>query len=145
VSRISVFARTLTPALSHPMGEGESFMRLAKLPGVWSIGFLADEQIKTELRTTEHDCAKRSRNLAERCFAFRESARFSESSGGFPPFDPGLKTEVLMVRNLNPLPMSLLPVHPALVHLPIAFVLLSVGADLTARLTKSEPRRAVFR
>lgn len=41
--------------------------------------------------------------------------------------------------------MSLLPVHPALVHLPIAFVLLSVGADLAARLTKSEPRRAAFR
>jgi uncharacterized membrane protein len=41
--------------------------------------------------------------------------------------------------------MSFLPVHPALVHLPIAFVLLSVAADLTARLTKSEPRRAAFR
>ena len=41
--------------------------------------------------------------------------------------------------------MSFLPVHPALVHLPIAFVLLSVGADVTARLTKSEPRRAAFR
>ena len=41
--------------------------------------------------------------------------------------------------------MSFLPVHPALVHLPIAFVLLSVGADLTARLTKSESRRAAFR
>src|ERR1041384_8187403 len=41
--------------------------------------------------------------------------------------------------------MSFLPVHPALVHLPIAFVLLSVGADLAARLTKSEPRRAAFR
>src|SRR3569833_245798 len=41
--------------------------------------------------------------------------------------------------------MSLLPVHPALVHLPIAFVLLSVGADLAARLAKSEPRRAAFR
>ncbi|HWC58207.1 MAG TPA: DUF2231 domain-containing protein [Verrucomicrobiae bacterium] len=38
-----------------------------------------------------------------------------------------------------------MPVHPALVHLPIAFVLLSVGADLAARLTKSEPRRAAFR
>jgi uncharacterized membrane protein len=31
------------------------------------------------------------------------------------------------------------------VHLPIAFVLLSVAADLAARLTKSEPRRAAFR
>jgi len=41
--------------------------------------------------------------------------------------------------------MSLLPVHPALVHLPIAFVLLSVGADLAARLTKTEARRAAFR
>ena len=41
--------------------------------------------------------------------------------------------------------MTFLPVHPALVHLPIAFVLLSVAADLTARLTKSEPRRAAFR
>ena len=41
--------------------------------------------------------------------------------------------------------MNFLPVHPALVHLPIAFVLLSVAADLTARLTKSEPRRAAFR
>ena len=41
--------------------------------------------------------------------------------------------------------MSLLPVHPALVHLPIAFVLLSVAADLSARLTKLEPRRAAFR
>jgi uncharacterized membrane protein len=41
--------------------------------------------------------------------------------------------------------MSFLPVHPALVHLPIAFVLLSVAADLSARLTKLEPRRAAFR
>ena len=41
--------------------------------------------------------------------------------------------------------MSLLPVHLALVHLPIAFVLLSAGADLAARLAKSEPRRAAFR
>jgi uncharacterized membrane protein len=41
--------------------------------------------------------------------------------------------------------MNISPVHPALVHLPIAFVLLSVGADLAARLTKSEPRRAAFR
>jgi uncharacterized membrane protein len=41
--------------------------------------------------------------------------------------------------------MNFLPVHPALVHLPIAFVLLSVGADLVARLAKSESRRAAFR
>lgn len=41
--------------------------------------------------------------------------------------------------------MNLLPIHPALVHLPIAFVLLSVAADLCARLFKSEPRRAAFR
>src|SRR5882724_2482971 len=41
--------------------------------------------------------------------------------------------------------MNFLPVHPALVQLPIAFVLLSVGADLAARMTKTEPRRAAFR
>lgn len=41
--------------------------------------------------------------------------------------------------------MNFLPVHPALVHLPIAFILLSVVADLTARLTKSEARRVAFR
>jgi uncharacterized membrane protein len=41
--------------------------------------------------------------------------------------------------------MNFLPIHPALVHLPIAFVLLSVGADLAARMMKSEPRRAAFR
>jgi uncharacterized membrane protein len=41
--------------------------------------------------------------------------------------------------------MSFLPVHPALVHLPIAFVLLSAAADLSARLAKSETRRASFR
>jgi uncharacterized membrane protein len=41
--------------------------------------------------------------------------------------------------------MNFLPIHPAVVHLPIAFVLLSVIADLVARLTKSEPRRAAFR
>ncbi len=41
--------------------------------------------------------------------------------------------------------MSFLPVHPAVVHLPIAFVLMSVGADFSARLAKSEPRRVVFR
>jgi len=41
--------------------------------------------------------------------------------------------------------MTFLPIHPALVHLPIAFVLLSVSADLGARLAKSETRRAAFR
>jgi uncharacterized membrane protein len=41
--------------------------------------------------------------------------------------------------------MNFLPVHPALVHLPIAFILLSVAADLGARLVKLEPRRAAFR
>jgi uncharacterized membrane protein len=41
--------------------------------------------------------------------------------------------------------MSFLPIHPALVHLPIAFVLLSVGADFCARLAKTETRRAGLR
>jgi len=41
--------------------------------------------------------------------------------------------------------MSFLPIHPAIVHLPIAFVLLSAIADLSARLAKSESRRGVFR
>lgn len=41
--------------------------------------------------------------------------------------------------------MSFLPIHPAVVHLPIALVLLSVAADLSARLSKSERRRAAFR
>lgn len=41
--------------------------------------------------------------------------------------------------------MNFFPVHPALVHLPIAFVLLSVAADFAARLMKSEPQRAAFR
>jgi uncharacterized membrane protein len=41
--------------------------------------------------------------------------------------------------------MNFLPVHPALVHLPIAFILLSVVTDLAARLSKSESRRAAFR
>lgn len=41
--------------------------------------------------------------------------------------------------------MNLLPIHPALVHLPIAFVLLSVAADLSARLAKTAPRRTAFR
>jgi len=50
-----------------------------------------------------------------------------------------------MVRRWFVYRMSLLPVHPALVHLPIAFVLLSVGADLAARIAKTEPRRAAFR
>lgn len=50
-----------------------------------------------------------------------------------------------MVDKLIRLRMSFLPVHPALVHLPIAFVLLSVAADLAARLAKTEPRRAAFR
>jgi len=50
-----------------------------------------------------------------------------------------------MMNTLVVYRMSLLPLHPALVHLPIAFVLLSVAADLAARLTKVEPRRAAFR
>jgi uncharacterized membrane protein len=37
------------------------------------------------------------------------------------------------------------PIHPAIVHLPIAFVLLSVIADFCARFTTLEPRRARFR
>lgn len=41
--------------------------------------------------------------------------------------------------------MSFLPIHPAVVHLPIALVLLSALADLSARLIKSEPRRVAFR
>lgn len=41
--------------------------------------------------------------------------------------------------------MNLPPLHPALVHLPIAFVILSVIADFCARLFKAEPRRARFR
>jgi uncharacterized membrane protein len=41
--------------------------------------------------------------------------------------------------------MNIPPVHPALVHLPIAFVILSVLADYCARWTKAEPRRATFR
>lgn len=41
--------------------------------------------------------------------------------------------------------MSFLPLHPALVHLPIALVLLSVTADVCARLVKRETRRAGFR
>lgn len=41
--------------------------------------------------------------------------------------------------------MNVPPIHPALVHLPISFVFLSVIADLCARLVKSESRRAAFR
>lgn len=41
--------------------------------------------------------------------------------------------------------MNLPPIHPALVHLPIAFVILSVVADFSARVSKSEARRAVWR
>lgn len=41
--------------------------------------------------------------------------------------------------------MNFPPIHPALVHLPIAFVILSVVADFLARATKSESRRAIFR
>jgi uncharacterized membrane protein len=41
--------------------------------------------------------------------------------------------------------MTLPPLHPALVHLPIAFVLLSVLADFLARLNKTENRRAPLR
>jgi uncharacterized membrane protein len=39
--------------------------------------------------------------------------------------------------------MSLPPMHPALVHLPIAFVVLSVVADLAARFTRRESLRHV--
>ena len=39
--------------------------------------------------------------------------------------------------------MSLPPLHPALVHLPIAFVLLSVVADVVARITRRESFRHV--
>jgi len=41
--------------------------------------------------------------------------------------------------------MAIPPIHPALVHLPIAFVLLSIVADFCARLIKNEGRRAAFR
>ncbi|MBC8094444.1 MAG: DUF2231 domain-containing protein [Akkermansiaceae bacterium] len=41
--------------------------------------------------------------------------------------------------------MNFPPLHPALVHLPIAFVILSVVADFSARISKSEPRRAILR
>lgn len=41
--------------------------------------------------------------------------------------------------------MNVPPIHPALVHLPISFVFLSVIADFVARLVKSESRRAAFR
>src|ERR1051326_1645343 len=39
--------------------------------------------------------------------------------------------------------MNLPPMHPALVHLPIAFVLLSVVADVLAKITKRESFRHV--
>lgn len=39
--------------------------------------------------------------------------------------------------------MSLPPIHPALVHLPIAFVVLSVVADLLARVTQRRSLRHV--
>jgi uncharacterized membrane protein len=41
--------------------------------------------------------------------------------------------------------MNIPPIHPALVHLPISFLILSVGADLCARWSKREPRRATCR
>ena len=41
--------------------------------------------------------------------------------------------------------MNLPPIHPALVHLPIAFVILSVLADFCARRIKVERHRATFR
>jgi uncharacterized membrane protein len=41
--------------------------------------------------------------------------------------------------------MNIPPIHPALVHLPIAFVILSVVADFAARVSKKESSRAVFR
>jgi uncharacterized membrane protein len=41
--------------------------------------------------------------------------------------------------------MNIPPLHPAVVHLPIALVFFSVLADTCARLAKAEPRRALFR
>lgn len=41
--------------------------------------------------------------------------------------------------------MNIPPLHPALVHLPIAFIVLSVFADFAARITKVEARRAILR
>lgn len=41
--------------------------------------------------------------------------------------------------------MNVPPIHPAVVHLPIAFVLLSVIADFCARASKVERHRATFR
>jgi uncharacterized membrane protein len=41
--------------------------------------------------------------------------------------------------------MNIPPLHPALVHLPIAFVILSVVADFFARMSRLEPRRAILR
>src|SRR5436190_15664940 len=41
--------------------------------------------------------------------------------------------------------MNVPPIHPALVHLPIGLVILSVVMDLSARITKREPLRASLR
>jgi uncharacterized membrane protein len=41
--------------------------------------------------------------------------------------------------------MNIPPIHPALVHLPIAFVILSVVADFSARCSKQEKHRATLR
>jgi uncharacterized membrane protein len=41
--------------------------------------------------------------------------------------------------------MNIPPIHPVLVHLPIAFITLSVGADLVARLNRREHARATLR
>jgi uncharacterized membrane protein len=41
--------------------------------------------------------------------------------------------------------MSIQPIHPALVHLPIGLILLSVVADLCARAVKREPLRGSLR
>lgn len=41
--------------------------------------------------------------------------------------------------------MNIPPVHPALVHLPIALVMLSVGADSLARLNRKEAMRGTLR
>lgn len=62
--------------------------------------------------------------------------------GVVSPFDLPANSTVL---NQSVRAMSFLPIHPAVVHLPIALVLLSVAADLCARLVKSEARRAAFR
>jgi uncharacterized membrane protein len=41
--------------------------------------------------------------------------------------------------------MNIPPIHPALVHLPIAFVILSVIADFSARCVRRESRKATCR